>query len=323
MRLTLIRFGILVVFAAGIFTQNQSAAQDSPTSPANTQNSAKMVRMGNVIMEANLIKKVQPVYPSAALAAKVSGIVVLHVTIGVDGKVQNLQFVSGPPLLIRAAMDAVQQWEYEPVRLNGELVRVDTTISVAFVLRQNTASGDDSSQSRPQTPPASDAASTQSTIDAQFRADAVQMLDLMHYRQAAREAMNQLSSTVRPQLIAAFPSTPNRDKIVDTYLSRLMDIPDSPEFTNALIQTIAQYLSDDDLKGLIAFYQTPVGQHYAAVNVPLADTGTNLGKSRGAQILVELCKEYPELQGKTEFCPAKPQNESSLRRLGISAYSGM
>ena len=53
-----------------------------------------------------------------------------------DGTIQNLQLVSGPPLLVQAAMQAVKQWEYKPTLLNGEPVEVITTIDVNFTLSQ-------------------------------------------------------------------------------------------------------------------------------------------------------------------------------------------
>jgi protein TonB len=58
----------------------------------------------------------------------------LHAIIGKDGTVQDLQYISGPPLLMKSAMDAVRQWRYKPTLLNGEPVDVDTTISVVFTL---------------------------------------------------------------------------------------------------------------------------------------------------------------------------------------------
>ena len=83
---------------------------------------------------ANLIHQVQPAYPQIAKTAHISGTVVLHAIIGTDGTVQDLQYISGPPLLMRSAMDAVKQWRYRPTMLNGEAVQVDTTISVVFTL---------------------------------------------------------------------------------------------------------------------------------------------------------------------------------------------
>ena len=85
-------------------------------------------------MQARAINRVEPSYPAIARAAHVQGTVVLHAIIGKDGTVQQLQLVSGPPLLVNAAMDAVRQWRYQPTELNGEPVDVDTTIQVVFTL---------------------------------------------------------------------------------------------------------------------------------------------------------------------------------------------
>jgi protein TonB len=92
------------------------------------------LRIGGNVMQASLVHQVTPVYPQIAKTAHISGTVILHAIIGTDGTVQDLQYISGPPLLMRSAMDAVHQWRYKPTMLNGEPVQVDTTISVVFTL---------------------------------------------------------------------------------------------------------------------------------------------------------------------------------------------
>ena len=92
------------------------------------------VRIGGNVMEAKALERTQPVYPAIAKAAHVQGTVVLHAIISKEGAVEQLQLVSGPPLLVSAAMDAVRQWRYRPTLLNGEAVEVDTTIQVVFTL---------------------------------------------------------------------------------------------------------------------------------------------------------------------------------------------
>jgi protein TonB len=81
-----------------------------------------------------MVRQVQPLYPQIAKTAHVQGTVLLHAIIAKDGSVQELQYVSGPPLLMKAAMDAVREWRYQPTLLNGEPVEVETTISVIFSL---------------------------------------------------------------------------------------------------------------------------------------------------------------------------------------------
>ena len=92
------------------------------------------LRVGGNVQAANLIRKIDPVYPQIAKTAHVQGTVVLHAIIAKDGTIQELQYVSGPALLMKAAMDAVHEWRYKPTLLNGEPTEVDTQIQVVFTL---------------------------------------------------------------------------------------------------------------------------------------------------------------------------------------------
>ena len=85
-------------------------------------------------MEGNLVYRVQPEYPALARLAHIQGAVLLRAMISRQGTIEDLQAVSGPPLLIKAAIEAVQQWRYRPYVLNGDPVEVDTQITVNFVL---------------------------------------------------------------------------------------------------------------------------------------------------------------------------------------------
>ncbi len=78
------------------------------------------------------ISRPDPVYPPIAKAAHVQGAVILHAVISKQGTIENLQVVSGPPMLAGAAMDAVRRWRYKPYLLNNEPTEVDTTITVNF-----------------------------------------------------------------------------------------------------------------------------------------------------------------------------------------------
>lgn len=86
------------------------------------------------MMEGNLIYRVQPEYPALARQVRVQGLVVLRAVISRDGAIENLQVVSGHPLLIPSALNAVRQWRYRPYVLNGEPVEVETEVKVNFIL---------------------------------------------------------------------------------------------------------------------------------------------------------------------------------------------
>lgn len=97
--------------------------------PAPTQ---APVRIGGQTKAPERIRYVAPVYPEAAIAARVSGIVIVEATIGVDGTVTDAHVIRSIALLDKAALDAVKQWKYTTTTLNGKPVPVIMTVTVNF-----------------------------------------------------------------------------------------------------------------------------------------------------------------------------------------------
>ncbi|HLZ40495.1 MAG TPA: energy transducer TonB [Candidatus Sulfotelmatobacter sp.] len=91
----------------------------------------------STILEGSLIRRVQPVYPPLARMARIQGSVVVAAIISKAGTMEHVQAISGHPMLIPAAVDAVSQWRYRPYVLNGEAIEVETQITVNFVLGSN------------------------------------------------------------------------------------------------------------------------------------------------------------------------------------------
>jgi TonB family protein len=96
--------------------------------------SGPRITVGGKVQEASLISKVMPAYPSLAKSAGIQGHVILAVIIATNGTVQEVQAVSGHPLLIPAAMAAVKQWTYKPLLMNGQPVEVSTQVDIDFTL---------------------------------------------------------------------------------------------------------------------------------------------------------------------------------------------
>ncbi len=94
------------------------------------------IRVGGQVQQANLIRQPKPVYPPLAKQARIQGVVRFNAIIGKDGTIQNLTLMSGHPLLVPSAQEAVKQWLYKPTLLNGEPVEVATVIDVNFTLSQ-------------------------------------------------------------------------------------------------------------------------------------------------------------------------------------------
>jgi periplasmic protein TonB len=97
---------------------------------------AKPVPQGGDVQAAKLIRKVIPAYPELARRARVSGTVRLVGVIAKDGTIEQLQVVSGNPLLVGSAVAAVRQWIYRPTMLDGQAVEVIAPIDVIFTLAQ-------------------------------------------------------------------------------------------------------------------------------------------------------------------------------------------
>ena len=92
----------------------------------------QQVRVSGAIQAGMLARQVQPDYPMLARRARIEGTVVLKAIIARDGSVKQLTLISGQPLLVEAAMNAVREWRYKPTFLNGEPVEVVTEVDVNF-----------------------------------------------------------------------------------------------------------------------------------------------------------------------------------------------
>jgi TonB family protein len=121
------------------------------------------IRIGGSVEAAALTHQVVPINPQLAKQAHISGTVVLHCIIARDGSVEQVEYVSGPPLLLKSAMDAVRQWVYRPTLINGEAVEVDTTVTVVFTLgddAKNSTTGQSASAAAPAAAPSAIPATT-------------------------------------------------------------------------------------------------------------------------------------------------------------------
>ena len=92
------------------------------------------IRVSSGVSQGLLVRRVQPSYPPLARQARIQGVVILQAQISKEGNIENLQLISGHPMLAPAAIEAVKQWKYRPYLLNGEPVEVETQVQVNFTL---------------------------------------------------------------------------------------------------------------------------------------------------------------------------------------------
>lgn len=311
-RIAFLGLAAALLIAGCASVERPLAAQPLAFAPASqnfapsAQGQISRIQLGPDVAARQLIHRVDPLYPAEAKANGVSGTVVLHVIVAKDGSLKDVQVVSGPPSLTDPAGHAVRQWVYKPFLLNGEPVEVDTTVSVVFALDANA----------PAAPAAS--SSDDKAIDPQLRADILHLLLTMKGLEAAEAGIRTTFDSLRPQLEAALPRTPNREKIIDAYEEKLVALVRQPEFQDGIVAIYAKHLSDDDVKAIDMFYQTPAGQHFVAQLPVIVNESGALGQQAATdgipRILGELCQEYPELKGQADFCPGDKDKQSQLAR---------
>jgi TonB family protein len=324
---------LTVIAVTGVFAQDQSGATSGmpQTPPAQASADASgaaakpmRIRVGGNVASAKLTHMVPPVYPQPAKTAHVSGTVVLHCIVAKYGTMAQVEYVSGPPLLLKATIDAVRQWTYQPTLLNGNPVEVDTVVRVVFALDgkppADAKKQDDSAgpvQDSKPVPLAASPAEAPTPIDPQLKADILRLMDVTHFKEKQEEAMRKVFESMRPTLLATIPATPNREKILDTYIDKLVGLLQTEDSTKRLAALYAQYLTDADVKAALAFYDTPAGQHYLESSQKLLPEammiGQRIARDNIPAILKDICKQYSELEGEAKFCgPPDPTKKSLL-----------
>lgn len=130
---------VLLVFAAagaGVFWWKWNRGWEELESGLKTEQVAAaekpQAQVPGEVMEKLLVHRVEPVYPAEARRANLQGVIALDVVVGRDGSVMSMHALNGPDVLVRAAMDALRWWKFEPYRVNGEPAVVETTVAVEF-----------------------------------------------------------------------------------------------------------------------------------------------------------------------------------------------
>ena len=267
---------------------------DNPSSPQeeHAPSAAALIprmKIEGELMAKDLLHKVPPEYPAEALAAKISGTVVFHAILATDGSVKDVQVVSGPPQLVDAATNAVKQWKYRTFTLNGQPAEIETTIPVVFNLADPTGTG--------------------KIIDPQLRADILHLYQSMRGFDAAEQTFEDEFSQLRLKLVEASPSPgPNQQKIMEAYARGFFTTIRIPDFVDGIVAIYAKHFTDEEIKAIDQFYQTPAGQRFALESPDVNAENTAFGRKFATDhipgVLNELCEEFPELQSHEKLCPS-------------------
>lgn len=269
------------------------------SSPPQAAGQGTRVRIGGTVAAGNIINKVNPAYPPLARQTRISGTVRLHAIIGKEGSVLQLEVMSGHPLLVQSALDAVRQWKYKPTLLNGEAVEVDTTIDVIFAFNEDPKQ------------------SARKAIDPVLREDVLQLLELTGGMKSAETVMRKMFAGMRPMMLKQFEGLQDRERIVSSYEDKLVALVQGEEFREGTVAVYAKYFTDEDVRNLLAFYKTPTGKKFNEAlpqfSADAVEMGQSLFLAKLPELMKELCKEYPELGGKLPECAmSDPDKKSEL-----------
>jgi len=130
-------------------------------------------------------------------------------------------------------------------------------------------------------------------------ADIRQLMDLVGTKATVQQMMSFMDKNLRPLLLHAFPPGPYRERLIELFLEKF-NAKATPQYVmNLAIPFYAQYFSDADIKGLIQFYETPLGQKWARtlpkLRAALLAESQSLGGQLGRQTMIEVLRQHPHL----------------------------
>lgn len=141
-----------------------------------------------------------------------------------------------------------------------------------------------------------------SGIDPAKEADIRRLLELSGAKSMMSATMNGMMKNLKPMLMNSFPPGDYREKLIDLFLDKFSVRANAeiPKLADGAIAVYDRYFSDDDIKGLIAFYQTPVGQKLVAtapkIAVEMQVEGQKVGEQIGRETMLQVLSEHPEFQ---------------------------
>ena len=158
------------------------------------------------------------------------------------------------------------------------------------------ATGSDSDQSVA----AAARANKQSKIDPQKEADIRRLLQLMGAERAMTQAMANMETNIRPLLTSSFPAGEYRDRLIQLFFDKFHSKIDPQELIGLAMPVYDKYLSDADVKGLIDFYSTPLGEKVINVLPDIVaesgERGRQWGEKIGRESMIEVLQEHPEMK---------------------------
>jgi len=288
------------VACALTFVANPSALARVPakTAQEGAPREIKRIRIGGNVQQARLVNQPRPAYPELAKDARIQGTVKLQVIVGVDGKVMELSVISGHPLLVQAALDAVRQWQYQPTLLNGKPVEVVTAVDVVFTLPtdSSTAATTPTSQADPTD---LEMKAALAALDPAFAADLRRLMELIYSRARVKQQMNLMFEQMKPAFDLMLPEGARTPEVSQRLHEKFIALIEAMPRVETYMVIYSRYFTPEEVRGLIAFYDSPLGQKQLDTTGPilrdaLAFYTVHLQRDI-PQVLEELRAEFPAL----------------------------
>jgi hypothetical protein len=138
-----------------------------------------------------------------------------------------------------------------------------------------------------------------SKIDPAKEADIRRLLDVMGAKAIVRQIMDGMEKNLKPMMVNSLPPGVYRDRLVELFFQKFQSKADTQQLLDLAVPGYDKYFSDEEIKGLIAFYQTPLGQKAMQVlpnlSLELQSQGSKWGQELGRQCMVEVLSEHPDL----------------------------
>lgn len=145
----------------------------------------------------------------------------------------------------------------------------------------------------------SEAAPAQTAIDPAKEADIRHLLDVSGASALMNQVMGAMEQSLRPVLANSFPPGEYRERLIDLFFEKFHSKLDSKRLLDLAVVRYDQYFSDEDIKGLLKFYETPLGQKAVSVlpklTGELQQDGQKLGQQVGRESMIEVLSEHPDL----------------------------
>lgn len=177
-------------------------------------------------------------------------------------------------------------------------MKVLTLLAVSLFLGASALVAQDQVPAKADSPAAAPTATAK--IDPAKAADIQRLMEVAGTRKMVDQMMASMqTTTLRPTLEKALPPGPYRARLIDLFFERLKAKMDSQQFIDMAAAAYDKYLTDEDIKALIAFYQTPLGQKTLTIlpqmSAELQQEGFRVGEQAGRDAMTEVLAEHPDL----------------------------